>query len=241
MPGFNGSGTFVRTHNWISDRDADIKITAVRHDAEDDAFATGLTATICRNGESTTTASIPFAQGIGIASTKAISFASGDVTITHGTNALTLAGATSGYTFSDGAISVTAGQIVFPAAQNAAADVNTLDDYEEGTTTPTVTATVGTFTSVSASLAYTKVGRVVSFSATISITTAGTAAGQMVLPLPFTAATSSACCGIENAVTGVGVLGLITGAGSAANIVKYDSTTIIADGRFINVEGSFRI
>jgi hypothetical protein len=61
------------------------------------------------------------------------------------------------------------------------------------------------------------------------------------LPLPFTAATSSACCGIENAVTGVGVLGLITGAGSAANIVKYDSTTIIADGRFINVEGSFRI
>ena len=32
----------------------------------------------------------------------------------------------------------TAGQIKFPASQNASADVNTLDDYEEGTWTPVI-------------------------------------------------------------------------------------------------------
>lgn len=30
------------------------------------------------------------------------------------------------------------GQIVFPATQNASSNANTLDDYEEGTWTPTV-------------------------------------------------------------------------------------------------------
>jgi hypothetical protein len=55
------------------------------------------------------------------------------------------------------------GQIVFPATQNASANANTLDDYEEGTWTPTLTpATSGTITLASPNLcAYTKIGRVV--------------------------------------------------------------------------------
>jgi len=40
-------------------------------------------------------------------------------------------------TFSIG-INLTAGQLIFPATQIASADANTLDDYEEGTFTPTV-------------------------------------------------------------------------------------------------------
>jgi hypothetical protein len=47
---------------------------------------------------------VGFNQGIEIASTKAISFASGDVTITHSTDTLTFAGATTGYEFNDGAM-----------------------------------------------------------------------------------------------------------------------------------------
>src|SRR4030066_820181 len=35
-------------------------------------------------------------------------------------------------------INLTGGQIKFPATQNASADANTLDDYEEGTFTPTL-------------------------------------------------------------------------------------------------------
>ena len=42
-----------------------------------------------------------FNEGILIAATKAINFGSGDVTITHSTNTLAFAGATSGYTFDE--------------------------------------------------------------------------------------------------------------------------------------------
>ena len=53
--------------------------------------------------------------------------------------------------------------ITFPATQSASTDANTLDDYEEGTWTPTLTpATSGTITLASPNLcAYTKIGRVV--------------------------------------------------------------------------------
>jgi len=56
---WNGSGTFVRVHNWVSDRDSAINITASRMDAEDDGFAAGLTACLTKNGENTATANLP--------------------------------------------------------------------------------------------------------------------------------------------------------------------------------------
>lgn len=59
---FSGAGVFSRIHSWIADRDNGIKITAVRHDAEDDGFATGLSNCICRDGQSTVTAAIPFSS-----------------------------------------------------------------------------------------------------------------------------------------------------------------------------------
>ena len=61
---FDGSGTYVRSYNWVSDRIQNIKIQAARHDTEDDGFATGLTLAICKDGQSTTSARIPFAAGI---------------------------------------------------------------------------------------------------------------------------------------------------------------------------------
>jgi hypothetical protein len=53
--------------------------------------------------------------------------------------------------------------ITFPATQSASTDANTLDDYEEGTWTPTIIGVGGgSVTSVSgASGTYTKIGRVV--------------------------------------------------------------------------------
>lgn len=56
---WNGSGTFVRVHNWVSDRDSAINITASRMDAEDDGFATGITACLTKNGENAATANLP--------------------------------------------------------------------------------------------------------------------------------------------------------------------------------------
>jgi microcystin-dependent protein len=79
MAGFNGSGTFVRTFNWVTDKSNSVKVTASRMDTEDDGFATGLSNTITKDGQQTTTAAIPFAGGAvkladGSAGTPGISF-----------------------------------------------------------------------------------------------------------------------------------------------------------------------
>lgn len=81
----------------------------------------------------------------------------------------------------------TAGQIKFPATQSASADVNTLDDYEEGTFTPTIvgTSTAGTGTYTRQVGSYTKIGNLVSFYIDISWT-AHTGTGNIrVSGLPF--------------------------------------------------------
>ena len=59
MP-FNGAGVFSRLFNFQQDRDNNIKILADRMDAELDGFATGLSNTIARDGQSTVSANIPF-------------------------------------------------------------------------------------------------------------------------------------------------------------------------------------
>ena len=57
-------------------------------------------------------------------------------------------------------IEVGGGQIKFPATANPSADANTLDDYEEGTWTPTVKNNSGTATGYSNAVgSYTKIGR----------------------------------------------------------------------------------
>jgi hypothetical protein len=84
----------------------------------------------------------------------------------------------------------TSGQIVFPASQNSSADANTLDDYEEGSWTPTVlgATTAGTNTYSYQFGRYTKVGSMVQFDAFIGMATkGGTMAGTVYITLPFTA------------------------------------------------------
>lgn len=87
---------------------------------------------------------------------------------------------------------LTGGQLVFPASQNASANANTLDDYEEGTWTPTLTfATTGNLTVVYATQAgtYVKIGKMVTawFAIQTSTFTHTTAAGnQRITGLPFT-------------------------------------------------------
>jgi hypothetical protein len=48
---FNGSGTFVRVHNWTSDAANGIDINATEMDAEDTGFATGLSNCVTRDGQ----------------------------------------------------------------------------------------------------------------------------------------------------------------------------------------------
>lgn len=77
----------------------------------------------------------------------------------------------------------TDGQITFPATQNASSDANTLDDYEEGTWTPSVG---GDATYTTRSGTYTKIGRVVFINMVMQINVLGTGSTSDVSGLPFT-------------------------------------------------------
>ena len=72
--------------------------------------------------------------------------------------------------------------ITFPATQVACTDPNTLDDYEEGTWTPSVGGTATYSVQIGT---YTKVGRQVTVSFDIGITTLGTGDTNRISGLPF--------------------------------------------------------
>lgn len=57
---YNGSGSFIRLYNWVTDRSNGVKIRADRSDAELDGIAAGLSNAICKDGQTTITADIPF-------------------------------------------------------------------------------------------------------------------------------------------------------------------------------------
>jgi hypothetical protein len=72
--------------------------------------------------------------------------------------------------------------IAFPATQSASSDANTLDDYEEGTWTPSLG---GTATYSNQTGSYTKIGRQVTVKFEIIITTLGTGSTTTISGLPF--------------------------------------------------------
>jgi hypothetical protein len=61
-----------------------------------------------------------------------------------------------------------------------------LDDYEEGTFTPTVTSASGSLTTVTAAGRYTKIGRMVYINCQATLTDVGTGSGALIFTLPFT-------------------------------------------------------
>jgi hypothetical protein len=82
--------------------------------------------------------------------------------------------------------------VTFPATQSSSSDVNTFDDYEEGTFTPTITmGTSGTATidSTANTWSYTKVGRLVTITGWASISSVSSPIGEMIINnLPFSSA-----------------------------------------------------
>jgi len=72
--------------------------------------------------------------------------------------------------------------IAFPATQSASSDANTLDDYEEGTWTPSLG---GNTTYVTQQGQYTKIGRQVTVTANLSVSVLGTGSTTTISGLPF--------------------------------------------------------
>lgn len=87
-----------------------------------------------------------------------------------------------------GLLTVTGGQIAFPATQSASADANTLDDYEEGSWTPAMSFGGGT-TGITYSTqqgSYTKIGRLVFVRGRVILSDNGTSTGAaLITGLPF--------------------------------------------------------
>lgn len=76
------------------------------------------------------------------------------------------------------------GQVSFPASQVASSDPNTLDDYEEGTWTPSLG---GTTTYTTQTGRYTKIGRLVDHTGQIQVNAIGSGSTGTISGLPFTA------------------------------------------------------
>lgn len=97
---FNGAGTYSRVHDWTQDEAAGLFVEADRMDEEFDDIATALTTMICKDGQTTVTANIPFGGfkltnvGDATSATDAVNRQTGDTRYQLASGAaLTLAGA----------------------------------------------------------------------------------------------------------------------------------------------------
>jgi hypothetical protein len=100
----------------------------------------------------------------------------------------------------EGATSATGTGIAFPATQSASSDANTLDDYEEGTWTATLTGSSGSATYSTQAGTYTKIGNYVYVQAYVALTAIGTLTGSLSISgLPFTSNTSGNTYNVINA------------------------------------------
>jgi hypothetical protein len=82
---------------------------------------------------------------------------------------------------------ISANGVAFPATVSTSSDPNTLDDYEEGTFTATLTTTSGSITLLSNvnDCGYTKIGRQVTVTGLIIVQSVSLPTGGVSLNLPF--------------------------------------------------------
>jgi hypothetical protein len=120
--------------------------------------------------------------------------------------------------------------VKFPAAQSASSDVNALDDYEEGTWTPTDGSGAGlSFSSVLGT--YIKIGQLVIAWATITFPATGNGANAAISGLPFTSQTTASTVGsfmIANNAA-VSIVGVVR-----SNSTTFDVLTQLGLGNIAN-------
>jgi hypothetical protein len=122
--------------------------------------------------------------------------------------------------------------IAFPATQTASSDANTLDDYEEGTWTPTITSSSGTITSYTSTGFYVKIGKQVTVWCNVKVTNVGTGTGSVsISSMPFTVNATDlfgiVAFGRESDVTGSIWQGWTTSGGNGFNVLRYDNNGLI--------------
>lgn len=142
------------------------------------------------------------------------------------------------------------GQLKFPATQNASADVNTLDDYEEGTWTPSLG---GTTTYANQVGKYTKIGRLVFLQCYLNITLIGTGSTVSISGVPFTSAADCRCAFAVSEWANSATSFVLVGAAIATNAttisirnltaaaISMGASPFFANGASIYISGSYEV
>lgn len=141
-----------------------------------------------------------------------------------------------------GMLNLFGGRIAFPATQVPSANANTLDDYEEGTWTPTIS-----FGGASAAVVYggrtatyTKVGRLVQAQFDMVISNKGTSTGNVELGgWPFASLHLYACGAMSHYSGMAGITGgIVFIMGGVVASLRHNSTpstvTVLTDTNFNN-------
>lgn len=106
--------------------------------------------------------------------------------------------------------------------------------------TPTPTSGTGSFTTVSASGYWTQIGKTVHFIVTVTITTNGTAATSVVVPLPTNAARAAGrFFGGEKAAVGFPVAGYMSAVGAITLVKMSDNSYPGGNGYAIEINGTY--
>jgi hypothetical protein len=139
-----------------------------------------------------------------------------------------------------------AGQIQFPATQNASTNANTLDDYQEApsdtfaaTMTPTTSGSI-TMDSSNDELIYTKIGRMVFLQGEISVASVSSPVGNVEIPIPFTSINAAGAASQDQLYLSCWITNLsglpdnfytlfINRGANIATIQQFDGITPIAD------------
>ena len=128
---------------------------------------------------------------------------------------------------------IVSGGIVFDAGGHADVDANRLDDYEEGTFTPSWSVAGGGSLGVAPSTnvgTYTKVGRMCTISINSYIlATTGTITSYSCTNLPFTSVAHASGMGQEFGHTGYATIGTIAASSTTVTITKYDATALVGN------------
>ena len=130
--------------------------------------------------------------------------------------------------------------ITFPAdaTVNPSSNANTLDDYEEGTFTPTLTGSSGSATYSSRSGIYVKVGKMVTVNFWINGSSVSTLSGSLTMNLPFASSGSATYRPSPSIRTSnlISVTGVISGyvASNSSNL----ELNILNNGGASNLQGS---
>lgn len=128
------------------------------------------------------------------------------------------------------------------AGNNAAGNWNANAELANGDTfTPVVSSQSGALTAYSATMRWSKVGKIVTFTSFITITTNGTGAGSINITLPFTTHLAVAVMGKEIGVSGKSLAGYISSNSSIEGVTFFDNSYPGANGAILVLSGTCEV